>query len=170
MATLFARTSVPPSVAALPFMLARPQADDLGWNVRSALAAAAAAERAHDAGRRNSRTRIAWLLCELGYQLTRRGVDRDQELPLARSAIADALGVSLCRVKRTLALLSLSQVAQGNGFSLRITDWRRLCSMAGYEPRRLELGEDLTGEPMPVASGDDECNLLTASGDPACFV
>ena len=172
MATLFARTNVPPSVAVLPFMLARPQTDDLGWNVRSALAAAAAAERAHDGERRNSRARIAWLLCELGYQLTRRGLDRDQELPLSRIAIADSIGVSLCRVKRTLALLSLSQVAHCSGASLRIVDWRRLCSMAGYETRRLGLRtEDLEGEPLQIRAADDEpSNLVTASGEPACFV
>ena len=171
MGTQFARISVPSSVAALPFMLARPQSGDLGWNFRSALSAATAAERAHDGSKRNTRARIAYLLCELGYQLTLRGLDQDQEMPLSRAAIAEALGVSLCRVKRTMALLCLSQVALCDGASVQIVDWRRLCSVAGYDPDRLRLAEELDGEPLRILSQDEEpLQLLTASGDPACFV
>jgi aspartyl protease family protein len=46
MASNFAYASLPPSVAALPFLFGRPQVDDGDWNVRTALAAALAAERA----------------------------------------------------------------------------------------------------------------------------
>jgi hypothetical protein len=168
MATQFAQ--LPPSVAVLPFMLARPQGDDLGWHLRSALAAATAAERADDT-RRNTRARIAYLLCETAYQLGRRRIDAGQELPLSRIDIAEALGVSLCRVKRTLALLSLSQVLVTNGYRLRVTDWPRLCAVAGYHPSRLELDpEDLEAEYSPAAEEVELRNLVTASGEPACFV
>jgi hypothetical protein len=164
MATQFA----PPSVAALPFMFARPQADDLGWNYRSALLAATAAERADDT-RRNTRGRIAYLLCEFGYQLARRGVDRDGKLPLTRTDIADALGVNLCRVKRTLALLSLSQVIECGGRDIRVIDWRRLCSVACYQTGRLDLRLEEEFDFAPVAT-EEKPKLLTAAGDQACFV
>jgi hypothetical protein len=164
MATQFA----PPSVAARPFMFARPQADDLGWNYRSALLAATAAERADDT-RRNTRGRIAYLLCELGYELARRGVDRDGKLPLTRTDIADALGVNLCRVKRTLALLALSQVIENDGRSIRVTDWRRLCSVACYAAHRLNLKSDEELDFVPAAV-EERPKLLTAAGDQACFV
>lgn len=166
MATRFA-SRVPVSVAALPFLLARPQADDSGWNVRSALLAATAAERANET-RRNTRGRIAYLLCEFGFQLSRRGVDQTCEMPLTRSDIADALGVSLCRVKRTLALLSLSQVVECTASGVRVLDWNRLCSVGCYQPRRLELRQD--DEEFASPPIDVEPQLLTRAGDQACFV
>jgi hypothetical protein len=167
MATQFAPDSVPPFIAALPFLFARPQADDLGWSCRSALAAAAAAGRADDT-RRNTRGRIAYVLCELGYQLARRGLDNGGELPLSRVDIARALGVSLCRVKRTFALFSLSQVIESDGQKIRILDWSRLCRAGGYDPRRLELK---TEEEPAIASRDDgPAPRLTVGGEQACFV
>lgn len=170
MASPFAAKPVPSFIAALPFLFTRPQADDLGWGCRAALAAAAAAERA-DETRRNTRGRIAWVLCETGYQLARRGLDGGAELPVSRVDIARALDVSLCRVKRTLALLQLSQVVEGDGQRIRITDWHRLCGVAGYDPRRLEL-EQSEEEYLAAESGGNEVDAprLTAGGDQACFV
>ena len=166
MATQFG--AVPPSVLALPFLLARSDEDDLEWTVRRALSAAIAAERAVEAERRNTRARLAYLLCELGYQLDRRKVDRDQDLPIPRMELANALGTSLCRVKRTLALFSLSGVISADARTIRVLDWHRLAGVAGFDPRRLELKPDeleevLIAEEFPSQS-------LTASGDPACFV
>ncbi len=168
MASQFAANPVPSFIAALPFLFARPQADDLGWTCRSALAAAVAAERADDT-RRNTRGRIAFLLCELGYQLARRGVDISVELPLSRVEIARVSGVSLCRLKRTLALLSLSQVIEGDGQRFRVTDWHRLARVAGYDPSRLELQPE-EDELLLVQIDEDEPVRLTAAGDQACFV
>jgi hypothetical protein len=158
---------VPSFLAALPFLFARPQKDDLGWTVRSALAAAVAAERADDRPR-NTRSRIAYVLCELGYQLRRRGVEAGAELPLSRVDLSRALGLNLCRVKRTLALLSLSQDVQADGQRLRVLDWHRLARIAGYDPRRLELtAEEDDGE---LRAAEVEPPHLTAAGDQACFV
>ena len=167
MATQFA--SVPPSVAALPFLVARPQVDDAGWNYRAALLAATAAERADDT-RRNTRGRIAYLLCEFGYQLARRRIDPDAAFALTRGDIADALGVSLCKVKRTLALLSLSEVIECGSATMSVRDWPRLCSVAAYEASRLEL-EDEEDEPDFACTAEEEQpQLVTRAGDPACFV
>ena len=169
MATSF--SSVPASVLPLPFLLARSRSGDPEWLVRGALAAAISAERAVDTGRRNTRARLAWLLCELGYQLARRGMDKDQPLPLPRVEIANALATSLCRVKRTLALLSLSQVVETDCRTLRVLDWRRLSGIAGYDPDRLELGPEDDLELVLIDYSDEqEARQLTASGDQACFV
>jgi hypothetical protein len=168
MATHFA--SVPPSVAALPFLFARPQPEDADWHYRSALAAAVAAERADDT-RRNTRGRIAWLICEFGFQLARRRIDPSLPFPLDRQTMAEALGVGLCRVKRTLALLSLSGVVACKDGELTILDWRRLCSVATYDPVRLELKLDEDWLELPLAAEDEEESpRLTQAGDPACFV
>jgi hypothetical protein len=85
--------------------------------------------------------------------------------------IADALGVSLCRVKRTLALLSLSQVVAVEDRQIRVLDWRRLCGVGGYDRARLGLQDEdyeaalITKDEHPRPSFN-----VTASGDPACFV
>ena len=174
MATLSARSNSPASGASLPFLFARPQDDRQDWKFRASLDAALAAERADEDTRRNTRGRIAYLLCELGVQLTRRGIDRDADMPLCRAEIAGALGTSLCRVKRTLALLSLSQVIATDGARVRVLDWARLCGVAGYDPDRLDLSaEDMDGEAALIRHdepADEQLNLLTAAGDPACFV
>jgi hypothetical protein len=151
----------------LPFLFVRPQAADEGWQVQSALASAMAAERAHLAPR-NSRGRLAYLLCELGYQLSRRGTDRDGDLPLPRQELARTLGIGLSKVKRILALLSLSQVIRVDGERMRIIDWPRLCDLAQYDPGRLGLEPEdaaLAADPAELAQ-----NGLTAGGDQACFV
>lgn len=167
MATPFA--AVPPSVLALPFLLARSSGDDLDWTVRASLSAAIAAERACDSERRNTRARLAYLLCETGFQLQRRKVDKDQPLPILRRELADALGTSLVRVKRTLALLQLSGVVETDGCDVRVTDWRRLAGVGCYDLGRLGIAAEEEGE-FDAAPTNQAQTDRTASGDPACFV
>ena len=159
---------LPVSVAALPFLFMRDRSDDADWAVRSALAAAMAAERAVT-DRRNKRGRLAYLLCELGYQLARRGADRDARLTLPRGEIASALGTSLCKVKRILALLSLSRVIETDGDKVRVLDWRRLAGIAHFELKRLGV-RDEEEEASPAGEEAPEPYPRTAAGDPACFV
>ena len=163
--------SVPSSVMALPFLLARARADDLEWTVRTAMSAAIAAERAMDARPRNTRSRLAYLLCELGFQLTRRGIDPNVLLPIPRVGLAEALGTSLCRVKRTLALLHLSGVIDTDCSTMRVTDWRRLAGLGGYDVARLGLSS-LDDEPdfAPADEAPPARSDRTVAGDPACFV
>ena len=168
MATQYA--AVPASVLALPFLLSRSRSGDLDWTVRTALSSAIAAERAVDTGRRNTRARLAYLLCELGFQLDCRGTGKDQELPIPRLELASALGTSLCRVKRTIALFCLSGVIAADARTIRVLDWRRLSSVAGYDPGRLGLAREEWEEESAAGEDDAPSNLLTAAGDPACFV
>ena len=160
---------LPASVAALPFLFVRDRAADDGWKVRAALAAAMAAERA-DTSRRNSRTRVGYLLCELGFQLARRGADRDALLPLPRTQIADALGTSLSKVKRIVALLALSRIVESDGDNVRVLDWPCLAAIAHFDLRRLEIDgrEEADG---PHEGGEEPAPApTTVAGDPACFV
>ena len=169
MATRIEFPQLPASVAALPFLFMRARVGDRDWDFNAALASAVAAERA-DSERRNTRRRLAYLLCELGYQFGRRTGDFGQEMPLSRSELGRALGVSLCKVKRILALLSLSQVVDCDGETIRVTDWPRLCGVAAYDCARLgvEMPEEFTSA-FDDEEEDDRPHL-TAAGDQACFV
>jgi hypothetical protein len=74
-------------------------------------------------------------------------------------------------VKRALGLLTLSQVIATDGGSIEVTDWSRLCSVAGFDGARLNLAPASTGDDWRFAAMQDEArSKFTAAGDPACFV
>ena len=112
--------------------------------------------------RRSTRLEVAQLLCALGQNGAR------SELGVTRCDVAGVLGISLCKVKRVLALFLLSGVVSCDGGTLRVLDWRRLSSVAQL-PYATEEEEDL--EALCADQGEVEPRpLLTATGDPACFV
>jgi hypothetical protein len=163
MATQFARTQ--PAAMPVPFMLrdSGPRRSRLGF--AEAFAAAVAAERAGSAGRKPCQ-RVARLLCELG-----KAYGCDEYFPLGRSALSSALGISAVRVKRTLALLSLSGVVECEGDEMRVVDWRKLSGLARFDPAGLDLASvEEEDEPSSYLQADEAPRFLTASGDPACFV
>lgn len=159
------------SRTAFPFLLGSGPQEPSWLDSSSALKAAVAAEQADATVRRNSRGRIAYILCELASERPGRTVGRGGSLLLSRAGLANASGISLCRVKRALALLSLSQVIATDGRQIRVLDRRRLCGVAGYDGARLGISED-EGEPDPAIAdwNQSESNSRTISGDPACFV
>lgn len=163
MATQFARGFAPS--APVPFLLGQPRQEAVRPSIAAAIKSAAAAERAC-AGARNPRQRIALFLCELG-----KAVGCRSELPLSRASLASTLGISLVRVKRTLALLSLSGVISTDGSTITVLDWRKLSSAAQFDVSTLNVSLD-DDENGSVSSEelDRQDHLLTACGEPACFV
>jgi CRP-like cAMP-binding protein len=164
MATQFARTQS--NAAPAPFLL-RPVAPSTSENrFAAALGKAVAAEKAC-VQPRNPGQRIARLLCELGKAYGCRS-----ELPVSRAALASALGISLVRVKRSLALLCLSGVVACDGQRIAVLDWRKLSRAGRFDPAELDLAAEEDDEDVVALrrSEQDEVRFLTASGDPACFV
>lgn len=175
MATDFAQlnaASASPPVGAVPFLLGeKPLSPDLAV----ALEAAALAEKVSLGERRNMRCRLSYLLCEVANQLRQQtgSFDPDGELPLSRYDLAEVLGVSLCKVKRVLALLCLSGVVTTDGKAIQVLSWRRLCLVAQVDPSRLGLNQEDEDETVVVplfAREKREQNLLTSNGEPACFI
>ena len=164
MATQFARGSTP-SVPA-PFLLGHPGRETVRPSFAAAVEAAVAAERAR-AGTRNPRQRIALFLCELSKACGCRS-----DFPLSRSSLANALGISLVRVKRTLALFSLSGVISTDGSTITVLDWRKLSGAAHFDLSALNVSPDDEETRLIVSSDkeDEPDNFLTACGEPACFV
>lgn len=166
MATRIEFPALPASVAGLPFLFMRDRSSHRDWEFNAALGAAIAAESAYGESR-NSRHRIAYLLAELGSQYARRTGDRNLPVPLSRSELARALVVSLSKVKRILALLSLSGVIDSAGDEVRILDWRRLCALGGYD--RARLGFDAADEDEFAMRDEVPAQLVTGAGDQAFF-
>ncbi|MFN3945341.1 MAG: hypothetical protein ACK4K7_10465 [Allosphingosinicella sp.] len=131
----------------------------------AAFKAAVKAERAAHPGACPPRRRIAFLLCELG---TRLGPDASFRVDRAR--LADALGIGLGKVKRVLALFALSRDIAPDLHRIRVIDWRRLCSAAGYEGTGLAPSEE-EDEIVAIPRREEEAEpqLTTMSGEPAFF-
>jgi hypothetical protein len=162
MATQLAASSSPPTPGVFLFGAPQPRRSDAAF--AAALRAAVAAEKRASPGR-NAQQRIALFICELG-----KAYGCNKELPLSRAALASALDISLVRVKRTLALLSLSGVLTCDGNCIHVLDWRKLSGAARFDPANLNLAEMDEDDVLPCADREAETPSLTASGDPACFV
>ena len=93
-------------------------------------------------GRRNSRTRMAHLLCEFALRLEAQGLAEryGYELPMTQEQLADALGLTPVHVNRTLKALELDGLITRKGRSVGFPDWRRLREAADFNQRYLHLG------------------------------
>lgn len=78
-------------------------------------------------GRRDSRARIAHLLCELALRLESIGAgdgDGNFDFPVTREQLADATGLTAVHTNRTLQALRRDKLIQLNSRSLKVLDWR----------------------------------------------
>lgn len=90
-------------------------------------------------GRRDARTRIAHLLCELAVRLDHRGLPPGQpyELPMTQEQLGDALGLTAVHINRTLKALAFDGLVSHNKRSVTIPDWKLLISVADFNSRYL---------------------------------
>jgi CRP-like cAMP-binding protein len=92
-------------------------------------------------GRRSKRAHIAHLICELYVRL--KTVDRVSgwsfQLPLTQAELADAMGISLVHVNKTLQVLRREEVFIWENRTLQIIDWERLTEIAEFDQTYLNL-------------------------------
>ena len=86
-------------------------------------------------GRRDSRARIAHLLCELAVRLDRIGAGRDgtYEFPVTQEQLADATGLTPVHTNRTLQALRKNGLIQLTAKSLRVLDWQGLRNAGDFD-------------------------------------
>lgn len=86
-------------------------------------------------GRRDSRARIAHLLCELAFRFRSIGLGiGDQfQFPLTQEQLADATGLTSVHTNRTLQSLRKDGLIQLTSGSLTILDWEGLRSVGDFE-------------------------------------
>lgn len=161
---------IPPWLAALPFLCGRGATTDQDLVAASALGSAASALAA-DVDRRDSRSRLCFLLSEFAAQYGRRTGRYGDWIPVSRAQLANAARISLPKVKRVLGFLILSSVVELRDGAIRIVDWQRLCRLGAYDRSWLSLpaseGEDDERPEAAKAAPELAC---TAAGDPASFV
>jgi CRP-like cAMP-binding protein len=90
-------------------------------------------------GRRDSRARVAHLLCEFGVRLEASGngdVGR-YELPMTQEQLADAVGLTSVHVNRVLRQLAEEGLIARDRRSITINDWDRLRATGDFNERYL---------------------------------
>jgi CRP-like cAMP-binding protein len=90
-------------------------------------------------GRRDARTRIAHLLCEIAFREQRAGIGRgdEYELPLTQEQLADCTGLTAVHVNRVVQQLRSDRLIDQQKRELVIGDWDRLAKVADFEPAYL---------------------------------
>ena len=98
-------------------------------------------------GRRDARTRVVHLLCELGVRLDAEGLAQDYsyELPMTQEQLADAVGLTSVHVNRTLKSLEAEGLIVRSKRSVSFPDWKRLRAVGDFNQRYLHLEPQRSG-------------------------
>ena len=94
-------------------------------------------------GRRDARTRIAHLLCELALRMENAGLGEhiNYELPITQEQLADSVALTSVHVNRTLMKLEADGLLTRARRTVTVVDWKKLIAEADFEPRYLHIGE-----------------------------
>jgi CRP-like cAMP-binding protein len=92
-------------------------------------------------GQRNAYARIAHLICELCLRLQAVGLAHDGvfELPITQTDLADAVGLSLVQVNRTLRRIRADDLISWRGSTLIVHDQSALEAAAGFNAGYLKV-------------------------------
>jgi len=94
-------------------------------------------------GRRDSRSRIAHLLCEFAYRITAQRLKPEgfYELPMTQEQLADATGLTAVHVNRVLQSLQREGLIERDRRMIRFLDWQAMQDVADFNPRYLHSPE-----------------------------
>jgi CRP-like cAMP-binding protein len=92
-------------------------------------------------GRRDSRARVAHILCELSLRLGAAGLsfEHSYELPMTQEQLADAVGLTSVHVNRVLKQLAGDGLISRDRRAIRIEDWSRMRAAGDFNERYLHL-------------------------------
>jgi CRP-like cAMP-binding protein len=101
-------------------------------------------------GRRDSRTRIAHLLCEFAIRISAQGVNAEgsYELPMTQEQLADATGLTAVHVNRVLQSLQRDNLIERDRRVIRFVDWERMREVADFNSRYLHLRNNPMEQPI----------------------
>jgi CRP-like cAMP-binding protein len=90
-------------------------------------------------GRRDSRARVAHLLCEFSLRLQAAGLasNHQYELPMTQEQLADAVGLTSVHVNRVLKQLGEEGLIRRDRRSIVIVDWNRMRQAGDFNDRYL---------------------------------
>lgn len=94
-------------------------------------------------GRRDARSRVAHLLCEIAVRLQSAGLitGNRYELPMTQEQLGDATGLTPVHVNRTLQKLHGDGLITRDKRSITIENWKALSGVADFNPGYLHLDD-----------------------------
>ena len=100
-------------------------------------------------GRRDARTRIAHLLCELALRHEQAGLgDRlDYEMPMTQEQLADATGLTSVHVNRMLMSLRTDGLIGRGNRSVSVADWAQLAAAGDFNAGYLHIPDGVLAAP-----------------------
>jgi CRP-like cAMP-binding protein len=122
------------------FLHAHPRISDAFWR-DTLIDAAVFREWMVGIGRRDARTRIAHLFCEMFVRMQAVGLAHDGacDLPITQAELADALGLSTVHVNRSLQSLRSAELIELTRGRLTVKDWDGLQAAGEFDPTYLHL-------------------------------
>ena len=92
-------------------------------------------------GRRDAKSRLAHVLCELAVRLDSNGLTGDMgyHLPMTQAELADALGLTPVHLNRVIRSLETEGLINRSKRELSFPDWERMRDMADFNDRYLHL-------------------------------
>ena len=115
--------------------------------VKILVEASIAREWVLNVGRRDSRSRMAHLLCEFAVRLDAESLADEYryELPMTQVQLADALGLTPVHVNRTLRALEAEGLIAREKRTVSFPDWRRMREAGDFNQRYLHLEPQRSG-------------------------
>lgn len=92
-------------------------------------------------GRRDAKSRLAHILCELAVRLDALGLAEDMgyHLPMTQAELADALGLTPVHLNRVIRSLETDGLINRSKREISFPDWERMRDMADFNDRYLHL-------------------------------
>jgi CRP-like cAMP-binding protein len=127
-----------PAAALQELALARPAIARALW-IDTLIDASIFREWVVNVGRRDSRARVAHILCEFSLRLEAAGLASNHryELPMTQEQLADAVGLTSVHVNRVLKQLGEEGLIRRDRRSITIEDWNRMRAAGDFNERYL---------------------------------
>ncbi len=106
-------------------------------------------------GRRDAKSRLAHVLCELAVRLDHHGLAEEMgyHLPMTQAELADALGLTPVHLNRVIRALELDGLLVRSKRELTFPDWERMRHMADFNDRYLHFAKQKSSEHLEMAAG-----------------
>lgn len=101
-------------------------------------------------GRRDAKSRLAHVLCELAVRLDAHGLadDMGYHLPMTQAELADALGLTPVHLNRVIRSLEVDGLIHRSKRDVSFPDWERMRDIADFNDRYLHLAKQESGEQL----------------------
>jgi len=105
-------------------------------------------------GRRDAKSRLAHVLCELAVRLDAHGLTEEMgyHLPMTQAELADALGLTPVHLNRVIRALEVDGLLVRTKRDLSFPDWERMRDLADFNDRYLHFARQKSGEVLEAVA------------------